>query len=108
MTDEMMSLRTLLEKSSDAELLREMVGFAAQRLMELEVESLTGAAVPSSSAAPINIQPRTADSLLEEAGFEPSVPLADWGGAERARTGDFRNHVVSTRDRRLPGAASSR
>ena len=44
MTDEMMSLRTLLEKSSDADLLREMVGFAAQRLMELEVESLTGAA----------------------------------------------------------------
>jgi len=43
MTDEMMSLRTLLEKSSDAELLREMVGFAAQRLMELEVEGLTGA-----------------------------------------------------------------
>jgi hypothetical protein len=44
MTDEMMSLRTLLEKSSDADLLREMVGFAAHRLMELEVESLTGAA----------------------------------------------------------------
>jgi hypothetical protein len=40
----MMRLRTLLEKSSDADLLREMVGFAAQRLMELEVESLTGAA----------------------------------------------------------------
>jgi putative transposase len=31
MTDEMMSLRTLLEKSADADLLREMVGFAAQR-----------------------------------------------------------------------------
>jgi transposase-like protein len=44
MTDEMMNLRALLEKSSDAELLREMVGFAAQRLMELEVEGLTGAA----------------------------------------------------------------
>ena len=43
MTEEMMSLRTL-EKSADADLLREMVGFAAQRLMELEVESLTGAA----------------------------------------------------------------
>jgi transposase-like protein len=43
MTDEMMSLRALLEKNSDADLLREMVGFAAQRLMELEVESLTGA-----------------------------------------------------------------
>ena len=44
MTDEMMSLRTLLEKSADVDLLREMVGFAAQCLMELEVESLTGAA----------------------------------------------------------------
>jgi putative transposase len=44
MTDEMMSLRTLLEKSADADLLREMIGFAAHRLMELEVESLTGAA----------------------------------------------------------------
>ena len=44
MTDEMMTLRALLEKSSDAELLREMIGFTAQRLMELEVESVTGAA----------------------------------------------------------------
>jgi putative transposase len=44
MTDDMMNLRALLEKSSDADLLREMVGFAAQRLMELEVETLTGAA----------------------------------------------------------------
>src|SRR4051795_4623563 len=45
MTDEMMTLRTLLEKSSDAELLREMIGFTAQRLMELEVEGVTGAAL---------------------------------------------------------------
>src|SRR6202007_1487281 len=44
MTDEIMNLRALLEKSSDADLLREMIGFTAQRLMELEVESQTGAA----------------------------------------------------------------
>ena len=44
MTDGMMNLRTLLEKSSDTDLLREMIGFTAQRLMALEVESLTGAA----------------------------------------------------------------
>jgi putative transposase len=43
MTDEMMTLRTLLEKSADADLLREMIGFTAQRLMELEVEGKTGA-----------------------------------------------------------------
>ena len=54
MTDEMMSLRALLEKSADAELLREMVGFAAQRLMELEVEGLTGAAHGERSPDRIN------------------------------------------------------
>ena len=43
MTDPTMALRALLEKSSDTELLREMVGFTAQRLMELEAESLTRA-----------------------------------------------------------------
>jgi transposase-like protein len=50
MTDEMMSLRTLLEKSSDADLLREMIGFTAQRLMDLEVEGKTGAGYGEKSA----------------------------------------------------------
>lgn len=43
MTDEMMSVQALLGKSADADFLREMIGFAAQRLMDLEVGSLTGA-----------------------------------------------------------------
>ena len=42
MTDDKIALRTLLEKGSDATFLREMIGFAAQRLMELESEALCG------------------------------------------------------------------
>jgi putative transposase len=43
MTNPMMTLNTLLEKSSDADILREMIGFASQRLMEMEVGARTGA-----------------------------------------------------------------
>ncbi len=43
MTDVRMALTQLLEKGSDADLLREMVGYVAQRLMELDVEGLCGA-----------------------------------------------------------------
>lgn len=43
MTKEMMALTALMEKSADADVLREMIGFASQRLMELEVGTLTGA-----------------------------------------------------------------
>jgi putative transposase len=44
MTEDKIALRALLEKGSDATFLREMIGFAAERLMQLETEGLCGAA----------------------------------------------------------------
>ncbi|HEV2364062.1 MAG TPA: IS256 family transposase [Caulobacteraceae bacterium] len=43
MTENMMDLRGLLEKEPDADVLREMIGFAAKRIMELEIAARTGA-----------------------------------------------------------------
>jgi putative transposase len=65
MTDEMMNLQRLVEKSSDTELLREMIGFAAQRLMELDVEGLTGAAHGERSADRITQRNGYRDRLWE-------------------------------------------
>jgi transposase-like protein len=44
MTHETMNLQELLEKTTDADFLRDMIGYTAQRLMDVEVEALTGAA----------------------------------------------------------------
>jgi len=65
MTDDMMNLRALLEKSADADLLREMIGFAAQRLMELDVEGLTGAAHGARDPDRINQRNGYRDRLWE-------------------------------------------
>jgi transposase-like protein len=43
MTDVMMSLRNPLEKASDINFLREMIGFAAEKLRELDIGARTGA-----------------------------------------------------------------
>jgi transposase-like protein len=44
MTDDKIALRELLEKGSDATFLREMIGFAAERLIALEKDGLCGSA----------------------------------------------------------------
>src|ERR1700685_288292 len=43
MTDERMALIELIEQDADTDLVREMLSFAAKRLMEAEVEARTGA-----------------------------------------------------------------
>ena len=51
MTDERMALIELVEKQADTDLVREMLAFAADRIMELEVELRTGAVATSGTAA---------------------------------------------------------
>jgi putative transposase len=50
MTEDKIALRALLEKGSDATFLREMIGFAAERLMQLETDGLCGAAAGERTA----------------------------------------------------------
>ena len=54
MTEDITALRALLEKGSDATFLREMIGFVAQRLMELETEGLCGAGPGERSPQRVN------------------------------------------------------
>ena len=43
MTDAKMALLELVEQEADADLVREMLAFAAERMMDLEIEAKTGA-----------------------------------------------------------------
>jgi transposase-like protein len=54
MTIDRMTLKALLEKGSDDDLLREMIGFVANRMMDVDVEGLTGASWNERSVARMN------------------------------------------------------
>src|ERR687895_687626 len=56
MTDERMALIELIEKGADADLVRELLAFAADRMMELEVEARTG--VPAGARSPDRLTQR--------------------------------------------------
>jgi len=97
MTDDKIALRTLLEKGSDATFLREMIGFAAQRLMELESEALCGAGHGERSAERRNQR----DGVKQHRVRTPPKPAANnlislrnldprWG-PDRRRSGPPRN-----------------
>ena len=54
MTDERMALLELIEKGADADLIRELLAFASERLMTAEVDQLTGAAAGVRSPERVN------------------------------------------------------
>ena len=54
MTDERMALKALVEKTSDADILNEMIGFAANRLMAIEADTLCNAGRHERTADRIN------------------------------------------------------
>jgi len=82
-TTDTMDLRALLEKTADTNFLRELIGFIAQRLMDLEVESLTGA--PHGSRSP--------DRLTHRNGYRDRTWETRAGTVElripRLRTGSY-------------------
>jgi len=56
MTDDRMALVELIEQGADSDLVREMLAFAAERMMELEIEAKTG--VPCGSRSPERLNHR--------------------------------------------------
>ena len=86
MTDDTMALRALLKKRSDASVLREMIGFAAARLMELEIRTACGAAHGERTLAPWSLAP-TASCSADTMMFEAAV-VAVSGGQHGRRSGE--------------------
>jgi hypothetical protein len=70
MTIDRMDLMALIEKGADSDFLREMIEVISNRLMEMEVEGLTGAALGERSASRTN----SATAIANARGRRASAP----------------------------------
>jgi transposase-like protein len=72
MTDDRMVLIELIEKGADGDLVRDLLAFAAERMMELEIEAKTG--VPAGARSPARVNQRNG---YRERGWDTRVGRID-------------------------------
>jgi hypothetical protein len=89
MTEERMALIELVEKQADGDLVREMLAFAADRIMEMEVELRTGASKGARAPARGAAQriPRAVDVYVDGT---PGRAGSRWKSRSCARAATFR------------------
>ena len=95
MTNATMALGELAEKGPDVDLLRQMVQFMAQRVMDMDVETLCGAGYDEKSAERVNSRNGVRERAWETSGgrVELKIPKlrqdsyspASWSRAARPR-----------------------
>src|SRR6478736_4436222 len=111
MTDDRMALIELIEKGADSDLVRELRAFAADRMMELEVEARTGARAGARSADRLTHRNGYRERAWEDTGraHRPGHPQAAQGllpalvpgTAAHGGEGPHRGHPGSLRARDL-------
>jgi hypothetical protein len=67
MTDETVALLELIEKGANADLVRELLAFASERLMAAEVGQLTGACARGLKPGPAQLSQRLSRAWLGDA-----------------------------------------
>src|SRR3954465_4263615 len=97
MTDERMALLELIEKGPDAELVRDLLAYASERLMAAEVEQLTGAAAGARSPDRINHR-----NGYRERGWETRVGRIEPPLPKRRKGSSFPAFLVVRRRRLVP------
>ncbi len=75
MTDDSIALKALIEKAPDADFLREMIGFAAERLMALGVDALCGASHGERSAERTNMRTGYREWVWESRAGAVTLPV---------------------------------
>ena len=84
MTDAKIALLELVEQEANADLVREMLAFAAERIMDMEIEAKTGAPAGTRSADRLNhrngYRERNWDTRAGR--IELAIPAVSLGGPE--------------------------